>query len=768
MFRTMIALIVVSTFFICGNIIAAVNPVSVDAGFNNPGSSNIHEYANQPTSTDEMVNDRSKTGVDTLWTATIGSDAHDFVEAAKRTDDGGFIFAGSTFARDNQDAYIVRTDSLGDTLWTKIIGGQSVEKLQSVDQTNNGGYVFTGYSTGLGDELGDIILVRANADGIIISLLAYGWEGEDRATCIRETADLGSIAVGWTASDQGEDRDILVMKMDFYGDTLWTKRIGGNDHDEAWSVMETGDGNFVIAGATRSYGMGAYDAWVMELDSSGEMIWDYTHGGETNDYAYCLDSTANGDYIIAGYSEFMPSRASDFMLFKVSRSGSPIWSRIYGKQADEKAHFVQSTDDGGYIVGGLRSDRYSTGNDIHIVKTLANGDTSWTETIDANNSLGYPWNRITALETGINRFMVIGPTGILDASGHDIRMFNIAVDFNLQYNPEDYEFETFGDSLYHREFRVSSELSQGYVKPYSDSNWIGFEPDSAYLQPGDTSTFAVTIDPGLMPFHDYSGEIDFVSNLPGLDGYSIIADIEVNPPIAIEMEILTNPINPGDTLKSFIRLSNPTPQYVSGSFSVYAEYPPDTLIWDLYGPKTLVFFPYGEITGLIENNTPPDIPEGEYQYHVDLLAFPELENHLSQQSMSFIVETVAAQSYPLLRYDKSSKETWDLLYSDFGDFVPQNDFSAMSDDRSDLILFPNYPNPFNAVTEIRYFVSEESRVRIDIYNLSGRMIQTVVNKRHLPGEYSVNWDASDFASGVYFYQLTAGNRIIRNRMALIK
>ncbi len=768
MLNTMIALMVMLTFFLSGNIIAAIDPVPLEANFNGPSFSDFRIYSNKATSPNETVNSRSKTGVDTLWTAAFGSDAHDFVEAAKRTDDGGYIIAGSTFARDNEDAYIVRTDSLGDTLWTKIIGGQSVEKLQSVEQTTNGGYVFTGYSAGLGDELGDIILVRANADGIIISLLAYGWEGEDRAACIRETADLGFIAVGWTTSDQGEDRDILVMKMDFYGDTLWTKRFGGNDHDEAWSVMETSAGNFVIAGATKSYGMGAYDAWVMKLDSSGEMIWDYTHGGETDDYAYCLDSTANGDYIIAGYSDFMPNRASDFMLFKVSQSGSLIWTRAYGRQADEKAHYVRSTDDGGCIVGGLKSDRYSTGNDIYIVKTLANGDTSWTQTFDATNSQGYPWNRITALETGTNRFMFIGPSGLLDTSGYDIRMFSVAVDFNLHYNPEDFEFETFGDSLYHREFKVSSELSPGYVKPFSDSNWIGFDPDSSYLQPGDTSTFTVTIDPGLMPFHDYSGEIDFVSNLPGLDAYSIEMDIEVNPPIAIEIEILTDPIRPGDTLTSFITFTNPTPQYVSGSLSVYAEYPPDSLTWDLYGPRNLVFFPYGEITGRIENITPPDIPEGEYQYRVDLLAFPDLENYLSQQSRSFTVETAAARSYPPRRYDKSSDNNWELSYCDFSDSISRNDSLGISDEQSDFILFPNYPNPFNAVTEIRYFVSEESRVRIDIYNLGGRMIRTVVDKRHLPGEYSIGWNASDFSSGVYFYQLTASDRIIRNRMVLIK
>ncbi|MBD3233966.1 MAG: T9SS type A sorting domain-containing protein [candidate division Zixibacteria bacterium] len=83
-------------------------------------------------------------------------------------------------------------------------------------------------------------------------------------------------------------------------------------------------------------------------------------------------------------------------------------------------------------------------------------------------------------------------------------------------------------------------------------------------------------------------------------------------------------------------------------------------------------------------------------------------------------------------------------------------------------LMGNHPNPFNASTTISYTLPEASRVRMDIYNLRGQRIETLVDAAQQAGQYSVTWDASQVASGVYFYKLTAGKNTFTKKMSLLK
>ncbi|MCP4632862.1 MAG: T9SS type A sorting domain-containing protein, partial [candidate division Zixibacteria bacterium] len=83
-------------------------------------------------------------------------------------------------------------------------------------------------------------------------------------------------------------------------------------------------------------------------------------------------------------------------------------------------------------------------------------------------------------------------------------------------------------------------------------------------------------------------------------------------------------------------------------------------------------------------------------------------------------------------------------------------------------LTNNYPNPFNSTTAINYTVSKQSDVSLDIYNLMGQKIERLVDSSHKPGEYSVNWNAYMYSSGVYFYRFIAGSESITKQMTYLK
>lgn len=84
------------------------------------------------------------------------------------------------------------------------------------------------------------------------------------------------------------------------------------------------------------------------------------------------------------------------------------------------------------------------------------------------------------------------------------------------------------------------------------------------------------------------------------------------------------------------------------------------------------------------------------------------------------------------------------------------------------MLHQNYPNPFNPATVISYQLSSESHVRLDVYNILGQHVATLVESQQLPGSYSIDFDAGNLASGLYLYRLQTGERVYNRRMMLVK
>jgi hypothetical protein len=83
-------------------------------------------------------------------------------------------------------------------------------------------------------------------------------------------------------------------------------------------------------------------------------------------------------------------------------------------------------------------------------------------------------------------------------------------------------------------------------------------------------------------------------------------------------------------------------------------------------------------------------------------------------------------------------------------------------------LEQNYPNPFNPSTRIRFTVSTSGMISIDVFNMQGQKVETLVNEKYSPGVYEVEFRADDLASGLYFYRLSAGNFTNVQKMMLLK
>jgi hypothetical protein len=245
--------------------------------------------------------------------------------------------------------------------FAKTYGGTYWDFASSVQQTSDGGYIVAGYA-------GDIFLIKTDANGNVQWTKTYGGTGWDEASFVQQTSDGGYIVAGYAGGD------IFLIKTDASGNIQWAKTYGGTYSEWASSVQQTSDGGYIVAGRTYSFGAGLDDIFLIKTDANGNIQWAKTYGGTNYDYAYSVQHTSDGGYIVAGSTESFGAGGWDIFLIKTDANGNIIWAKTYGGTDWDFASSVQQTSDGGYIVAGYTLSFGAGLHDIFLIKTDANGN----------------------------------------------------------------------------------------------------------------------------------------------------------------------------------------------------------------------------------------------------------------------------------------------------------------------------------------------------------------------------------------------------------
>jgi hypothetical protein len=191
-------------------------------------------------------------------------------------------------------------------------------------------------------------------------------------------------------------------------DTVWTRTYGGTAADYGYSVTQTpADGGFVLAGTVYSFGAGSYDAYVVKTDQNGDSLWARTYGGSGVDYAYSVEQTLDGGYVLAGYTSSLGSGGNDFYLVKIDEHGKPEWARAYGGSGDDRARAVRQTlPDSGYVVAGYTTSFGPGAESMYLVRTDSRGLVKWTKTYG-----GSDWDEAEDVrQTPDGGYVIVGST----------------------------------------------------------------------------------------------------------------------------------------------------------------------------------------------------------------------------------------------------------------------------------------------------------------------------------------------------------------------
>ncbi|MEM9833630.1 MAG: hypothetical protein AAF944_23575 [Bacteroidota bacterium] len=344
-----------------------------------------------------------------LWDRTYGGTDIDGATSIVATPDGGYLLGGTSksdagFEKSHnvvtaEDYWLIKVDAQGNVQWDKSYSGTGAEYLTTILPTSDGNYLLGGTaSSGMGFDKSEALrgefdywLIKVDAQGNKLWDKTIGGPGIDQLKNIVETDEGGFLLCGHsfgldlgiggeqTEFNHSYTTDYWVVKIDANGNKLWDKIYGGEESDEGPQIVKTQDGNYLLAGLSKSpagfeksegtSGNGNWDVWLVKIDPSGNLLWDKTMAASFMTDAI---STADGGVLITAGG-----------LTKLDAQGNVEWNKSHlgGK-------LLMTSDQHLILIGGTspganygKSEPSRGGRDYWILKTDLLGNVIWDKTI---------------------------------------------------------------------------------------------------------------------------------------------------------------------------------------------------------------------------------------------------------------------------------------------------------------------------------------------------------------------------------------------------
>ena len=308
-----------------------------------------------------------------LWDKILGGNGDDQLWTGTTTNDGGVLAYGWTGSEDGDvsvyygayDAWMVKLNSDGEKEWDFSIGTSGMDVGQAIIQTSDGGYLAG--SNSMIEEGGNLTCVPHNykPEAVLVKLdslrniewnRCYGGSEDEGITGLLEIND-GYVFVAYTSSNDGDVSgfhgydDIWVVKIDFFGNIIWQKCLGGSRYEGAENILLTEDSGYLIIGGTQSHDGDVvgnhtlsehdHDIWMVKLSGEGDLLWQQCIGGIGNEKLdFGVYKKNDNNYVIAGQTDYGPSfdvectphagvmNYPDFWVFEIQDTTTNIINKI--------------------------------------------------------------------------------------------------------------------------------------------------------------------------------------------------------------------------------------------------------------------------------------------------------------------------------------------------------------------------------------------------------------------------------------------------------
>lgn len=235
---------------------------------------------------------------------------------------------------------------------TRVYGGEGYDFGAEVIQTQDGGYLIAGSSSSFDTDLSSQVLVfKVDQWGNVEWRKTHGGDFADQAESMVESSDGHLLASGFSETI-GNTYQVYALKLTMDGDTVWTKKYGGSHWDFCKQAVALSDGGFALFGQTYSYGAGEGDFYLIRINSDGDTLWTRTYGGELDESGESIALADDGGFFLAGTTESFGAGGKDMFVVRTNSDGDTLWTKTFGGVEDDICNAVAAAADGGYILAG--------------------------------------------------------------------------------------------------------------------------------------------------------------------------------------------------------------------------------------------------------------------------------------------------------------------------------------------------------------------------------------------------------------------------------
>jgi len=333
---------------------------------------------------------------------TIGGIWDEYGISMLQTENGDFVASGFSYTTEteNEDFYLLKTDVNGNTIWSKTYGEQLLDWSYSVIETSDGGYLMCGESNTYGTGIYGALLVKTNNLGNLEWQKKYYGDYAAEGRAVLQPDDESFLFCGSTRVVNSFETDVFLVKTDLSGDTLWTRKFGGQARDFAMSMVLSNDGGIVVCGGSKSFGNGVEDIYVVKTDLDGNLIWEKTYGSHYYDTGVKIIQTQDGGYVICGPSTNSSTVFLNVILLRIDADGNEIWTKYFNDTDDVWGRSVAEIPGDGYVVCGAIRKPGADNIEVYLLKLDMDGNEEWTRKFGINENRINSGNEIVATLDG--------------------------------------------------------------------------------------------------------------------------------------------------------------------------------------------------------------------------------------------------------------------------------------------------------------------------------------------------------------------------------
>jgi putative intracellular protease/amidase len=290
------------------------------------------------------------------WIKTIGGAGWEYAYGLCRSADGGYYIAGYTtsYGASSKDFLLVKTDEDGNEEWQRTFGGQDIDVGRSVAQSPDGSVLVCGYTQSYGNGEDDILLVKTDAAGNLKWMKTYGGNSSELGKQVLVNSRGNYVVLGSTGSWGAGNRDFWLACCDTSGSIIWSRTYGNDAYQESQAMTETDSHGYLMTGQSDIHGVDFLNMYLVMADSLGNLVWEKQIESAVNFYEYGRGVTklSDGSFMICGNLKYPADRTNDLFVCKIDSSGNLLWSESFGGNGSDWGNAVCSVSGNDVMVAG--------------------------------------------------------------------------------------------------------------------------------------------------------------------------------------------------------------------------------------------------------------------------------------------------------------------------------------------------------------------------------------------------------------------------------